>query len=416
MDVARPPRKRTVRNVLISVGLFAIAVGVYWLAGLEKAAPTVEMAAVIQDSVTQGDMIREVRGPGTLVPEHIQFITAPATAKVDRIIVQSGETVKAGELLLEMSCPETIIATLTADQNLNSARAGLLSLRTTLRSNDLAQRSVISGVHTQSVAATLDAKAADALFKQRLISEFDATNKRTLAEQLTDQLAFEKQRLEDLQHSIPDQIAAAESNIGQLELIADFYHTKMRALGVRAPAAGVVQGLSLQQGQYQTEGSTLLKVVEPGKLKAVVQVPESQAKDVAIGQAATIDTRSNGQIPGHVSRKDPSAVDGAVSVDLVLDGALPPGAVPDLKVDGTIQIEKLVNVLSTGHPGYGGSTGPVSLFKITENGRAAVRVHVLLGRSSATSVEIVKGLSKGDRVILSDMSPYDGVERVRLKQ
>lgn len=416
MDVARPPRKKTARNVMIGVGVLALAGGFYWLSTLQKAAPTLDMAVAIQDSVRQGDMVREVRGPGTLVPVQIQFITAPATARVDRVVVQSGETVKSGDVLLEMSSPETVIATLTADQNLNSARATLLQLRTTLSSNELAEKGLVATTRTLYVSAVADAKAADTLVKQHLLSEFDATNKRTLAEQLTDQYAYEKQRLVEMQKSTPEQISAAESNIDQLKSIADFYHTKEKALTVRAPTNGVVQSLSLQQGQYQTEGTTLLKVVQPGQLKAVLQIPESQAKDVTIGQSASIDTRSNGLIPGHVSRKDPSAVSGTVTIDVALDGALPQGAVPDLSVDGTIQIEKLNNVLYTGRPGYGGSTGPVGLFKIVENGHYAVRVQVLLGRSSVTSVEIVKGLSKGDKVILSDMTQYDGVERVRLKQ
>jgi multidrug resistance efflux pump len=401
---------------MIGVGAVVVLGGGYWLAHLDKAAPTLEMSIVIQDSVRQGDMVREMRGPGTLVPEQIQFITAAASGQVNRVVVQSGETVKAGDVLLEMSSPETLIAALTADQTLNSARAALLSLRTTLSSNELSQKSVVTTINTQYVAAAADAKAADTLIRQHLISEFDATNKRTLAVQLTDQLAYEKQRLEEMRKSNPEQIAAAESNIVQLKAIADFYHSKQNALTVRAPTAGVVQGLSLQQGQYQTEGSLLLKVVQPGKLKAVLQIPESQAKDVAIGQSASIDTRSNGLIVGHVSRKDPSAVGGTVTVDVALDGALPQGAVPDLSVDGTIQVEKLNNVLYTGRPGYGGSTGPVGLFKIVENGRYAVRVQVLLGRSSVTSVEIVKGLSKGDKVILSDMTQFDNVDRVRLKQ
>jgi multidrug efflux pump subunit AcrA (membrane-fusion protein) len=401
---------------MIGVGVTAGLGVTYWLSTLQKAAPTLEMSIVIQDSVRQGDMIREVRGPGTLVPEQIQFITAAASGQVNRVVVQSGETVKAGDVLLEMSSPETLIAALTADQSLNSARANLLSLRTTLSSNELSQKSVVTTIHTQYVAAVADARAADTLFRQKLISEFDATNKHTLAAQLTDQLAYERQRLDEMQKSNPEQIVAAESNIGQLKAIADFYHGKQNALTVRAPTGGVVQGLSLQQGQYQTEGSLLLKVVQPGKLKAVLQIPESQAKDVALGQSASIDTRSNGLIVGHVSRKDPSAVSGTVTIDIALDGALPQGAVPDLSVDGTIQIEKLNNVLYTGRPGYGGSTGPVGLFKIVENGHAAVRVQVLLGRSSVTSVEIVKGLSKGDKVILSDMTQFDNVERVRLKQ
>jgi multidrug efflux pump subunit AcrA (membrane-fusion protein) len=219
-----------------------------------------------------------------------------------------------------------------------------------------------------------------------------------------------------MQQSVDSEIAAATTNIQQLKSISDFWHNKQKSLAVRSPTSGVVQGLTLQQGQFVTDGSLLLKVVQPGKLKAVLQIPESQAKDAQIGQSAVIDTRSNGLIPGHVSRKDPSAVGGTVTIDVALDGPLPSGAVPDLSVDGTIQIEKLKNVLYTGRPGYGSPTGPVGLFKIVENGHAAVRTQVLLGRSSVTYVEIVKGLNVGDKVILSDMSQYDGVDRVRLKQ
>lgn len=416
MDVARPPQKKTARNVMVGVGILVILVGGYWLANLQKAAPTVDMSVVIQDSVRQGDMVREVRGNGTLVPEQIQFITAAATARVDRLTVQSGETVKPGDVLLEMSSPETAIQAMTADQNLNQARSALLQLRTTLRSTELAQQGLVASTHTLYVSALQDAQVADTLLKQKLIAPFEANNKKTLADELTQRFQFEQQRLDDMRKSAPEQTAAAELNIRQLDEIAKFYHTKQNSLVVRSPVAGVVQGLSLQQGQYMTEGSLLLKIVQPGRLKAVLQIPESQAKDVVVGLPASIDTRSNGLIVGHVSRKDPSAVGGTVLVDVALDGALPPGAVPDLSVDGTIQIEKLKNVLYTGRPAYGASTGAVGLFKIVENGHAAVRVQVLLGRTSVTAVEVVKGLSRGDRVILSDMNQYDGVDRVRLKQ
>jgi biotin carboxyl carrier protein len=400
---------------MIGVGVLAVAGLFVWLSTLKQAAPTVDMAVVIQDSVRQGDMIREVRGPGTLVPEQIQQVTAPATARVDRMAAQSGQAVTAGDILLAMSSPDVMISTLNADQQLNQAQSALLTLRTALRSTDISQQSVVVSTRTQYVAATQDAAAADTLAKQHLIAPFDVINKRALADQLDAQYTLEQQRLVMLRQSSDSQIIAAVANIDQLKSIADFYHTKQQSLTVRAPTTGVIQGMTLQQGQFITEGSLLLKVVQPGKLKAVLQIPESQAKDVAIGQSASIDTRSNGVIAGHVSRKDPSAVSGTVTVDVALDGALPPGAVPDLSVDGTIQIEKLIHVLYTGRPGYGGSTGPVGLFKIVENGRAAVRVQVLLGRSSVTSVEIVKGLGRGDKVILSDMSQYDGVERVRLK-
>lgn len=416
MDVARPPQKKTGRNIAIGVAVVAVIAVTIWLSGLQKAAPTVDLSVTIQDSVRQGDMIREVRGNGTLVPEQIQIITAASNARVDRLVVQSGEVVKPGDVLLEMSSPETQIQSMTADQNLVQAQAALLTLRTTLRSSELSQQGVVATTHTQYVAAHQDALAADTLIKKQLISPFEANNKHALADELTQRLQFEQQRLDDLRKSAPEQITAAESNIAQLKGIADFYHTKEKSLTVRSPVAGVVQGLSLQQGQYMTEGSQLLKVVQPGRLKAVLQIPESQAKDVILGLSAVIDTRSNGLIAGHVSRKDPSAVGGTVLVDVALDGALPPGAVPDLSVDGTIQVEKLKNVLYTGRPAYGSPTGPVGLFKIVEGGHAAVRVQVLLGKSSVTSVEILKGLSKGDKVILSDMSPYDGVDRVRLKQ
>jgi biotin carboxyl carrier protein len=386
------------------------------VARLKPAAPTVDMSVSIQDSVRQGDMIREMRGPGTLVPEQIQQVTAPATARVDRMDVVAGQTVNAGDLLVETSSPDVMISTMNADQQLNQAQSNLLSLRSTLKSTELSQQGLVASTHTQYIAATMDAAAADTLFKQRLIAQFDVTNKHALADQLTAQYRLEQQRLQIMQQSVDSEIAAATTNIQQLKSISDFWHNKQKSLAVRSPTTGVVQGLTLQQGQFVTDGSLLLKVVQPGKLKAVLQIPESQAKDAQIGQSAVIDTRSNGLIPGHVSRKDPSAVGGTVTIDVALDGPLPSGAVPDLSVDGTIQIEKLKNVLYTGRPGYGSPTGPVGLFKIVENGHAAVRTQVLLGRSSVTSVEIVKGLNVGDKVILSDMSQYDGVDRVRLKQ
>jgi multidrug resistance efflux pump len=416
VDVARPPKKKTGRYIAIGGGVLLLIIATIALGKLKPAAPTVEMSVVIQDSVRQGDMIREVRGPGTLVPEQIQQVTAPATARVDRMDVQAGQSVNAGDPLLEMSSPDVMISTMTADQQLNQAQATLLTLRTSLKSSELSQQGLVASTRTQYIAATQDAAASDTLLKQHLIAQFDATNKRALADQLTAQYKYEQQRLLIMQQSVDSEIATATTNIQQLKSIADFYHNKQKSLTVRAPATGVVQGMTLQQGQYITEGSLLLKVVQPGKLKAVLQIPESQAKDVAIGQSASIDTRSNGLIAGHVSRKDPSAIGGTVTVDVALDGALPQGAVPDLSVDGTIQIEKLKNVLYTGRPGYGGATGPVGLFKIVENGHAAVRIQVLLGRSSVTSVEIVKGLNVGDKVILSDMSQWDGVDRVRLKQ
>ncbi len=419
MDVARPPRKKTTRNVSIGIGVIAVAGLAYWLANLKQAAPTVDMAVVIQDSVRQGDMTREVRGNGTLVPEQIQIITAGVTGRVDRLVVQSGEMVKPGDVLLEMSSPDAAISTMTADQNLNQAQANLLQLRTTLRSAELAQRGTVATTHTALVSAEQDSHAADTLLKQKLIAPFDATNKRALADEMAQRYAFEKERLDDMVKSTPEQISAAESNIKQLEGIADFYHKKQQSLVVRSPVAGVAQGLTLQQGQYMQEGSLLLKVVQPGRLKAVLQINESQAKDVVARSAGEHRHPKQRFDPGTCLTQGPFG-DRRDGAGLTLAPRRPAaragcGARPELSM-GRIQIEVIKIVLYTGRPGYGGATGPVGLFKIVDNGHAAVRVQVLLGATSVTAVEIKKGLSKGDKVILSDMNQYDGVDRVRLKQ
>ncbi|HEY3933565.1 MAG TPA: efflux RND transporter periplasmic adaptor subunit [Gemmatimonadales bacterium] len=416
MDVARPPRKKTARNIAIGAGVVVLVVMTIMLSRLQKAAPTVDGSVTIQDSVRRGDMVIEVRGPGTLVPEQIQFVTAQSNARVDQLLVVAGQTVTAGQPLINMSSPDVDIQAMQADQAIASAQSALIQLRTDLQSNRLTQQGVVATANTQYVTASQDAEAADSLAKEKLIAQFDVNTKHAAAAEATSRLQIEKDRLKLIAESADSQVIVAASNIARLKAVADFYHEKQKSLSVRAPAAGVVQGLILQQGEFVTDGTTLLKIVQPGKLKAVLQIPESNAKDVVIGQLASIDTRSNGLIPGHVARKDPSAVGGTVTIDVALDGALPAGAVPDLSVDGTIQIAKLHNVLYTGRPGYGAPTGPVGLFKIVENGHAAVRVQVLLGRSSVTSVEVMKGLNAGDKVILSDMSQWDGVDRVRLKQ
>ena len=225
---------------------------------------------------------------------------------------------------------------------------------------------------------------------------------------------MERARLKLLEQSVDSQIAVQGAQVERLKAIADFQRNRLGSLKVRTPEAGTLQDLTLQIGQWVPEGTTLAKVVQPGKLKAVLRIPETQAKDVQIGQIAQIDTR-NGIVAGHVARKDPSSVNGTVTVDVSLDGALPAGAVPDLSVDGTIRIQQLRNVLYTGRPAYGSGTGMVGLFRVVEGGGEAVRTQVTLGRSSVTTVEIVRGLNLGDKVILSDMSQYDNSDRVRLK-
>ena len=414
MDIIRTPPKKTRRNLMIGGGVLVVVALTAWTLSLDPASQSIERSAVLIDSVRKGDVVREVRGPGTLVPEHIRFITAQASARVERLASESGRKVGAGELLLELSNPDLQIQTMQAEQQVRQAQIELLNLKTTLRSQVLTQQGVVATTRTQYVSASQEAMAADSLAKRNLLSVFEVRTRKAQAEEFTTRLRVEQERLKLMEQAIDSQIATQASQVVQLRAIADNQQARLRSLMVRAPDAGVLQDLTLQLGQWVPEGTTLAKVVQPGQLKAVLRIPESQAKDVIIGQKASIDTR-NGFVAGHVSRKDPSAQGGSVTVDVVLDGALPNGAVPDLSVDGTIVIEKLNNVLYTGRPSFSAGSGLVSLFRVVDGGKYADRVPVELGRSSVNVIEIIRGLQVGDKIIVSDMSQYANVARVRIK-
>jgi HlyD family secretion protein len=414
MDVARAPRGKTARNAMIGGGILLLTIITIALGRLGPAVPSVDAGTLFTDTVRRGDMVREVRGPGSLVPEHIRWITAQASARVERVMAQSGQNVPADGVLLQLSNPDLQIQTMQAEQQVRQAQIDLLNLRTNLQSQRLTQEGTVANMHTQYVSAVQEAAAADSLFKYKLASQFEMNNKKAAAEELTTRLGIERQRLALMNQAIDSQIAVQAAQVQQLKAIALNQQTRLQSLTVRAPEAGVLQDLTLQLGQWVPEGTTLAKVVQPGQLKAVLRIPESQAKDVQVGQIASIDTR-NGIVPGHVSRKDPAAQAGTVTIDVALDGALPAGAVPDLSVDGTIQIERLKNVLFTGRPANGSESGTVTMFRVVDGGKAAERVQVVLGRSSVNTVEIVRGLNLGDRVILSDMSNWDSANRVRLK-
>jgi len=414
LDVARAPKKKANRNLLIAAGVGGLVIITVALSRLRPAAPTVEIATLLIDSVKKGDLSIEVRGPGNLVPEHIRWITAQTSARVERLVVQSGQSVPAGGMLLDLSNPDVEIQALQAEQQLNQARSELFTMRTNLNTARLQEEGVVATTHTAWVSAKQEAAAAESLAAKNLISQFDVNTKRASAEEYETRLRIEKERLALMSATVDSQIAVQSAQVERLKAIAAFQKFRVQSLQVRALDAGIVQDLTLQPGQWVTEGTTLAKVVQPGKLKAVIRIPETQAKDVQLGQPAEVDTR-NGIVHGKVARKDPSSVNGTVTVDISLEGTLPPGAVPDLSVDGTIKIAQLKDVLFTGRPAYGSGTGMVGLFKVVDGGSAAVRVQVTLGKSSVTTVEILRGLSVGDKVILSDMSQYDNVDRVRLK-
>jgi HlyD family secretion protein len=414
VDVARPPRKKTGRNVAIGVGALALIVVTVALAKLKPAAPTIDGATILTDSVRRGDLTRDVRGPGTLVPEQIRWITAQYGARVERLVAQSGQTVAKNDLLIVMSSPDLQILTMQAEQQVKEAEIALLNLKTSLKSGQLSQEGLVASTKTQFIMARQDALAADSMLKLHMIAQFDAVKQKALYDELTTRYRIEQERFTLMKESVDSQITVQAAQVTQLRAIADKYQTRLASLDVRAPEAGVLQDLTLQAGQFVQDGATLAKVVQPGKLKAVLRIPESQAKDLQIGQVAVIDTR-NGLINGTVSRKDPSAVVGTITIDVALQGALPAGAVPDLSVDGTVQIEKLKDVLYTGRPATASGAGAVGLFKLSPDGSEATRVQVVLGRSSVNAVEIVSGLKVGDKVILSDMTASDNTDRVRIK-
>lgn len=414
MDIVRAPQKSYKRQSIVGVAIVGVVLATVALTRLDPAVPTVQSAAVVIDTVKQGDVVREVRGSGTLVPEHIRWITAQASARVERVNTQSGSEVKAGELLLELSNPDLQIQTMQAEQQVQQAQIDLINLRTNLRSAILTQEGTVASTRTQYVSSTQEARAADSLVRMGLVPAFEATNRKAAAEEFTTRVRVEQERLSLMRQAIDSQIAVQGSRVVQLRAIANNQQARLRSLQVRAPDAGVLQELTLQLGQWVPEGTTLAKVVQPGQLKAVLRIPESQAKDVQLGQRATIDTR-NGLIGGKVIRKDPSAQGGSVTIDVALEGALPSGAVPDLSVDGTIIIDRMANVLYSGRPASSAGSGTTSVFRLDADGATAVRVPVSLGRNSVNTIEILRGLSVGDRIILSDMSSYANANRVRIK-
>jgi multidrug resistance efflux pump len=384
------------------------------LSQLKPAAPTVETGTLWMDTVRQGQMLREVRGPGSLVPEHIRWVSAVVPGRVDRKLVQPGERVGAGTILLELSNPDVQIQLLQAQRQLTDAQSQLVSLKTTLETQRLNQAGVVATTRSEYREALRKAVADSALAAQNLISTAEYARSRDRAEEFTERLQVEQQRLQIFTENITSQLEVQEAQVGRLRAVVDFQRSMVDAMIVRAGAAGVLQELPLEVGQWAISGATLAKVVQPERLKAVLRIPETQAKDVAIGQTAAIDTR-NGIVAGRVIRIDPASQNGTVTVDVTLTDQLPKGARPDLSVDGTIEIERLDQVLHVGRPAYGQANSTVGLFRLVGGGDEAERVRVELGRSSVNAIEILRGLNPGDVVILSDMSRWDAVERVRLK-
>lgn len=416
MDIPRKDatRKRRIRRAAIATVVVAGVSGLsYGLSKLERAAPIVEKSTLWPGKVERGPMLRQVRGLGTLVPEEFLWIPAVTEGRVLRIYIRPGASVDPDSVILTLGSPELETQRLEAEYQVKAAEAKYMDLKVQLDSQTLTQQAEVARIESEYQQARLKADRDAELHRQNLLADISLRLSAATAEELFKRLQIEKERLKIQKDSNEAQLAVQKAEIDKLRALHRLRQNQVEALRVRAGAAGVLQELLVQEGQQLAAGTMLAKVVQPAKLKAELKIAETQAKDIVIGQPAYIDTR-NGIIPGRVSRIDPAAKEGTVTVDVHLEGKLPPGARPDLSVDGVIEIERLPDVLYVGRPAFGQPNSTVSIFKIDEDGKTASRVRVKLGRSSVHTIEVVEGLREGDEVILSDMSAWDSVDKIRL--
>jgi HlyD family secretion protein len=417
MDIPRnedaKKKRRVKRTALIVAGATLAVLVSLGLSKLEPAAPTVQKETLYIDTVKRGPMMRSVRGPGTLVPVDILVISAPVDARIERIPALPGVKVAPDTVLLEMNDPQAQQNVLEAQSQLKGAEADYDNLKAQLDSQLLTQQGQVTTAQSESDQAQLQAEAQTKLFNDKLVPEITEKLAVMKSAQLAKQVKIEKERYEKSKSSANAQLAAQRARVEQMRALYELRQHQVDSLKVRAGIPGVLQELPVQAGQRVAAGTVLARVARPERLKAQLQIPEVLAKDVKQGQKASIDTR-NGVIEGSVSRVAPSVQDGTVTVDVALTGPLPEGARPDLSVDGTIEIERLPDVLFVGRPSYGQPNSKVELFKLSDDGKTASRVQVQLGRMSVSTVEIVNGLQPGDKVILSDTSAQDGVKKIRL--
>jgi HlyD family secretion protein len=419
MDIARPEfkaQKRRRQAIIITIVVLALAAVSFGVMRLKPAAPTVERGTVWTDTVKRGPMLRQVRGLGSLVPtqESVRQIPAETEATVVRILMLPGSQVKANSILVEMSNPQTEQAAVDAALQYKAAEAEYQSLRMKLDSDLMNQKAGAATVHADHSQAQRQAETDQALYQLGVISGLAYKTSKDKADELTTRNDLENQVLTANQRAIESQMAEQQAKVDQMKTLARLKQEQLDALKVRAGIDGVLVDLPLQVGQHVLPGVMLAKVVEPNHLMASLKVAETQARDVQIGEPASIDTH-NGVIAGTVMRVDPGVQNGTVTVDVKLTGELPKGARPDLSVDGTIDLERMDNVLYVGRPAFGQENSTISLFKLDPDGQGALRVPVQVGRASVNSIQVIEGLHEGETVILSDMSRWDKTDRVRLE-
>ncbi len=417
MDIARPSnarKKRIKQAIYAGVGLLAVVLVSVGLSRLKPAAPTVERAVVWPDTVKRGSIVIQVRGLGTLTPEDIRWIPATTQGRVEKIILRPGTQVKANDVILELTNPTLEQQLMDATLKLQASEAGLANIKVQLNNDLLQQRAASANIEADFNKAKMQAQMNEALSKDKLVSDLVLRQSQVDAEQLGVRTQISKDQLASKAESMRAQMAVQQSLVDQAKALLSLTRQQQAELKVRAGLDGTLQLVPVEVGQQVAPGTNLARVANPSRLKAEIKIAETQAKDIQIGQKAEVDTR-NGIVQGRVARIDPSVQNGTRTVDVSLLGDLPRGAVPDLSVDGTIELGRLSDVLYMGRPAFGQEQSVVGLFKIGPDGVTAERTQVKLGKSSVNTMEILSGLKVGDQVILSDMSAYDAYDRIRLK-
>jgi HlyD family secretion protein len=418
MDIKRAPKskiKKKIRNaVMIVVGIAAIGGITYGLTKLKPAAPTLDQSTAVIETVKRGEMVRDVRGNGTLVPEVTRWVPAPADGRIEKILLKAGVEVDPSTVIAELSNPQLEQQAADTDLQVKAAQADLENLKVKLESDTMTQKAAIATINSQYSQAKLQLDADEVLGKQGLVADLTLKISRVTVQDLANRLKVEQERLAVNSKSTKAQLNAAASRLDQLKALAVLKRQQVDELKVRAGSGGVLQQVLVTEGQQVTPGTNIARVADPASLKAVLRVAETQISGVRVGQPVIVDTR-NGLIQGTVSRIDPAAREGTFEIDASLVGPLPPSARPDLSVDGTIELERLKDVLKVGRPAFGQAQQTIGMFVLSPDGTEAERRSVKLGRNSVSQIEILDGLKEGDRVIISDTTALDSYNRIRIR-
>ncbi len=416
MDVARTAnsKRKLGRRIAIAGAVIVIALTTFGLSRLRNAAPTVERNGIVIETVRRGPMLRDVRGSGVLIPEEVRLIAIPTDGRVERVLLQAGSTVAPDTVIVELSNDQQQQSARDSEWQLRAAEAEHETLRAQLDNERLDHQAAAAHARADFKQAQLRADADAELARQGLAAHITSEMSKTAADELEQRVSIEQERLRVSEHAQESRLAATRAQVEQRRAMYELQQARVNALRVRAGIAGVLQQADVQTGQRVTAGTTIARVARPDRLKAEIRIAETMAKDIKVGQPATVDTR-NGVVAAHVARIDPAVREGTVTVDLSIDGALPSGARPDLSVDAIIELNRIPDAVYVARPGSAPENATGTIFKVTGNSDGAEKVKVVFGRASATTIEIRSGLIPGDQVIVSDSSAWDRSDHIRIQ-